>query len=184
MEVEDPAHEEEGEVVERPAQQQLTASSQQDLGQPCPRSTAPVSAGRGGDPGLQPSSAPSLLCDINRPPHLLGLPSLTWTKPNTSSSWQRRGAAGTQEPCSPPTQPGEASAPTAGVPNTPKETKILHTPQTASPTSTAHIFAATQMFAAADRAKVRSERRMEVGQKGVWDSGCSDRELQRPKQPR
>lgn len=76
VEVEDPAHEEEGEVVECPAQQQLTASSQQDLGQPCPRRTAPISAGRGRDPGLQPSSAPSLLCDINRPPHLLGLLSL------------------------------------------------------------------------------------------------------------
>lgn len=39
------------------------------------------------------------------------------------------------------------------------------------------------MFAAVARAKVRSERRMEVGQKGVWNSGWSVREMQRPKQP-
>lgn len=35
VEVEDPAHQEEREVMERPAQQQLAASSQQHPGQPC-----------------------------------------------------------------------------------------------------------------------------------------------------
>lgn len=43
VEVENAAHQEEREVMEHPAEQQLAASTQQDLGQPwAPSSTAPV----------------------------------------------------------------------------------------------------------------------------------------------
>lgn len=54
VEVEDPAHQEEREVMDHPAKQELPASSQQDLGQPwAPRSRA-LSAHReeGREPGL------------------------------------------------------------------------------------------------------------------------------------
>lgn len=48
VEVEDPAHQEEWEVVERPAQQQLATSSQQDLEEPWAQGARPQSAGREG----------------------------------------------------------------------------------------------------------------------------------------
>lgn len=48
VEVEDPAHQEEGEVMEHPAKQQLTTSSQQDLGQPWAQGAQPQSADREG----------------------------------------------------------------------------------------------------------------------------------------
>lgn len=40
VEVEDPAHQEEREVMEHPAQQQLATSSQQHPGQPCAAQSA------------------------------------------------------------------------------------------------------------------------------------------------
>lgn len=48
VEVEDPAHQEEGEVMHHPAEQELPASSQQDLGQPWAPSSTARSADRDG----------------------------------------------------------------------------------------------------------------------------------------
>lgn len=60
VEVEDPAHQEEWEVVEPPAKQQLTASSQQDMGQPWAQGATPQSAGREG----QRAWVPAQLCPL------------------------------------------------------------------------------------------------------------------------
>lgn len=48
--------------------------------------------------------------------------------------------------------------------------------------SISHVFAATQVSAAADRAEERAEVRMEVGEGVVWDFICLDPELQRQKE--
>lgn len=47
VEVEDPAHQEEREVMEHPSQEQLATSSQQHLGQPCVAQSAQPNEGRG-----------------------------------------------------------------------------------------------------------------------------------------
>ena len=176
VEVEDPAHQEEREVVEHPAKKQLTTSSQQHLGQPWAPGAEPQSAGREGQRlGLQASSAPSL-CDMKRPRHLTGLsfPHLDQAE-QLSGSQQKGGAAGSQGPCSLPTHParpqhpGQGHRTPAGGSAASNVTKIPHTLQTASPPpSVSHISAATQILAAADRAE--AERSMEEGQEGVWDS--------------
>lgn len=76
VEVEDPAHQEEWEVMQHPAEQELTASLQKDLGQPwAPSSTAWSAAREGAEtPGSRP--ALPLPCWVARrcPVPLLGLP--------------------------------------------------------------------------------------------------------------
>ena len=140
VEVEDPAHQEEREVVEHPAKKQLTTSSQQHLGQPWAPGAEPQSAGREGQRlGLQASSAPSL-CDMKRPRHLTGLsfPHLDQAE-QLSGSQQKGGAAGSQGPCSLPTHPARPQHPgpghrtPAGGSAASDVTKIPHTLQTASP---------------------------------------------------
>lgn len=95
VEVEDPAHQEKWEVMEHPAKQELTASSQQDLGQPWgPSSTAPVSR-QGGAEILGSSPAP---CDLNKPHALIGpsFPQVNQAE-QPDSSWQKKGATASPE---------------------------------------------------------------------------------------
>lgn len=137
VEVEDPAHQEEREVMEHPAEQELTASLQQDLGQPWTPSSTAWSAAR------EEAETPALvqLC-----PFLAGgldeaSASLIWSAKQAAkrahSSWTR-GAAGPREPRSHRLL-GEASAPTqmhqtAAGDSPASKAKMLHGPQTAAPT--------------------------------------------------
>lgn len=60
VEVEDPAHQEEREVMEYPSQEQLATSSKQHPGQPCAAQSAqPNEEAVEAGPGLQPSSSTS-----------------------------------------------------------------------------------------------------------------------------
>lgn len=139
VEVEDPAHQEEREVMEHPAEQQLPASSQQDLGQPWAKEHSPSQQmGQGTEPGRESSSAPSLLWALKKPHRLTGpsFPPLDQVE-QPSGSWQT-GAAGSQEPCSPrrperPQHPWKAHQTPAGGSTTSKASKILHTLQGAAP---------------------------------------------------
>lgn len=107
VEVEDPAHQEEWEVMQHPAEQELTASLQQDLGQPwAPSSTAWSAAREGPRPQALVQLCPSLAGWLdNAPcPYWACLPHLEHTQQaakQTYSRWTRR-ADGPREPDSAP----------------------------------------------------------------------------------
>lgn len=97
VEVEDPAHQEEREVMEHPSQKQLATSSQQHLGQPYAAQSAQaneeaVEAG----PGLQPSSSISWYVTLNISHHLTG-PSFPHTDYPNPMATRKRGVSGSPD---------------------------------------------------------------------------------------
>lgn len=117
VEVEDPAHQEEREVMEHPAEQQLPASSQQDLGQPWAKEHSPSQqTGRGTEPArVQLCPFPAVGLEEATSPYWAFLPS---SGPSRTALWQLADRSGRLSRALLTTPPRGAAAPMEGAPNT------------------------------------------------------------------
>lgn len=73
--------------------------------------------------------------------------------------------------------------PGPGRPRHPRQGRQTPAAGSLASSSSSHISAVMQVFAAADGAEVRAEVRTEVGEGAVGDYVCSDAELQRQREP-